>query len=91
MKSIQLNTAVVDNAGRRIEAGTRIAVGPKANQIAADRAKELVARASATTIREDKTPSGAGAKAKVAQAKVSKPKSDASPLPPAPSPAAAQP
>lgn len=64
MKSIELNTAAVDNAGRRIEAGDRIAVGTRPNQIDADRAKDLVARASATAVREKKAAAKTAAKPK---------------------------
>lgn len=72
MKTIELNTAAVDNAGRRIEAGARVAVGPKADQIAADRAKELVGRASASTVRETAPQSAKSVKAQP-KAKTPKP------------------
>lgn len=50
MKTIELNTAAVDNAGRRIEAGARPSVGTRPGQIDVDRATALVARAGASVI-----------------------------------------
>lgn len=47
MKSIELYTAAVDNGGRRVEAGTRVAVGNGKDQITAERAQSLVDRAGA--------------------------------------------
>lgn len=69
MKSIELNTAAVDNAGRRIEAGVTVVVGIRPNQIDADRAKELVARASASAIRAKAKPKAASTKKVVSKAK----------------------
>lgn len=42
MKSIRLYTATADNSGRRCEAGAKIAVGDKSNQISEAAAKDLV-------------------------------------------------
>lgn len=81
MKSIELNTAAVDNAGRRVEAGVTVVVGTRPNQIDADRAKELVARASASAIRAKPKPKAPSTKKAVS-------KSKAAPAAKAPAPAA---
>lgn len=83
MKSIQLNTAAVDNAGRRIEAGVTVFVGPRANQIDADRAKDMVARASASAIRAKTTPKATTTKKTASKAKpapATKPAAAATPV-----------
>ena len=44
MKSIQLHTAALDNAGTRRDAGDIVGIGNGKEQIAADRARDLVAK-----------------------------------------------
>ncbi len=42
MKAIVLNTARADNAGRRCPAGAQVGVGPGDDEIAQERAQELI-------------------------------------------------
>lgn len=83
MKSIELNTAAVDNAGRRIEAGVTVVVGARPNQIDADRAKDMVARTSASAIRAKANPQATSTKKAVS-------KSKSAPAAKAPAPAASK-
>lgn len=50
MKAINLNTAAIDNSGKRHEAGSTLVVGDGKAEIAALRATALVARALATEV-----------------------------------------
>lgn len=51
MKSIQLHTAALDNAGTRRDAGDIVGIGNGKEQIAADRARDLVANNSAADMK----------------------------------------
>ena len=53
MKSIQLHTAAVDNGGSRREAGDVVEIGKRADQIDADRAKDMVTRQMAAEPKPD--------------------------------------
>lgn len=87
MKTIELNTSIVDNGGARRDAGDRIAVGDKAGQVAADRAKAMVDAGEAVSVREAKpaAPKKAAAKKPPAKGKGTV-KAPAKPVPPAPAP-----
>lgn len=50
MKTITLHTAVVDNAGTRIEAGAQVAVGTGPDEITLLRAKALTEGGSAVEV-----------------------------------------
>ena len=50
MKSIELHTAAVDNANRRLDAGAIATVGDKPDEIASARARDLVARKAAVAV-----------------------------------------
>lgn len=70
MKTIRLNSAACDNAGRYVEAGTEIGVGNGKTQIAEDRARDIVTRKMADSVpapRKASRPARATAKAAVAK------------------------
>jgi hypothetical protein len=47
MKSIELYTASVNNAGRRVDAGATVTIGDEPEQISGARAQDLVDRGGA--------------------------------------------
>lgn len=60
MKTIQTNSATVDNAAQWVDAGETLSVGKdaKAGMITPERAKALVDRAAATVVAESKADAG---------------------------------